>query len=415
VDSPLYLKKTKWAYILTRVFDAPFWAIFNMLAFILYKDLHATPFQLAMLVTLKPLVSVFSSYWSSWTSDHRDHLIYSILGARFLAFLPFFLYPWMYNPWFFVASFGFYMLFVLGSVPAWMELLKINLPDKIREKVFSHAQVLAYIIGGLLPYVLGNILDHHSQAWRWIFPLTALLGLSASFFQLRIQIKPHKINEFSNILPISFRDFSKPWKNAWSILKERPDFFNFQIGFMFLGGGLMIMQPVLTMFFVDELQLSYTEMALALAFFKGFGFLMGSPVWSVWIKQVNIFYFCSVIALLASLFPFGLICAKSSLIFLYVSYFLYGFLQAGSELVWNLSGPIFSKENNSIGYTNINMLAVGLRGCFVPFLGSLLVSIFSSGIVMVIGGMICLLGIFQFSFYSRRVALNDSTIEIDKI
>lgn len=404
MDSNSSLQRTKYAYILTRLFDAPFWAIFNMLAFILYKDLHATPFQLAMLVTLKPLVSLFSSYWSASACNRRDRLIYGILLGRLLAYLPFFLYPWMDNPWFFVASFGFYMMFTLGSVPAWMEILKLNLPNKIREKVFSYAQISAYVIGGLLPYFLGSILDQYSEAWRWIFPFTALLGLTATFFQLRIQLQPDHAAP-SVVVPSNVSShLLKPWKDTWNLLKTHSDFFKFQTGFMLLGGGLMIMQPVLTMFFVDELKLSYTEMALALAFFKGLGFFLGSPLWSTWINRVNIFYFCSVVALLASFFPFGLICAKFSLLFLYVSYFVYGFLQSGNELAWNLSGPIFSKEENSSGFTSVNVMAIGLRGCFIPFLGGLFGTFFNSGIVMMIGGIFCLLATVQFALYSRRTS-----------
>lgn len=402
MNDKLAVQTTKSAYILTRLFDAPFWAIFNMLSFILYKDLHATPFQLAMLITLKPLVSIFSSYWSSHVNNRRDRLIPNILSARLLAALPFFFFPWVSNPWFFVASFGFYMMLALGIVPAWMEILKLNLPDKVRENIFSYAQISAYSLGAFLPYLLGGILDEYSQAWRWIFPSAALLALVSSFFQLRITIPPQKI--VSQPPTTNFGHYLlKPWKNSWNILKEHPDFLKFQTGFMLFGCGLMIMQPVLTIFFVDELKLSYTEMAVALAFFKGVGFLIGSPLWSKWIHRLNINYLCGIVAIIASFFPLGLICAKSFLFLLYLSYFAYGFLQAGNELAWNLSGPIFSKGKDSSAFTTVNVIAIGVRGCFIPFIGSTLSIYFGSVAVMVLGGFICLLATFHFIFYKSRV------------
>jgi hypothetical protein len=38
----LFNVRTRAAYIWTRVLDTPFWGLFNLLPFILYKDLHAT-------------------------------------------------------------------------------------------------------------------------------------------------------------------------------------------------------------------------------------------------------------------------------------------------------------------------------------------------------------------------------------
>lgn len=44
-DSLTFQKRTRMAYVATRLLDTPFWAIYNMLPVILYKDLHATPYS----------------------------------------------------------------------------------------------------------------------------------------------------------------------------------------------------------------------------------------------------------------------------------------------------------------------------------------------------------------------------------
>jgi hypothetical protein len=400
-----YLKRTRLAYVATRILDTPFWAIYNMLPFILYKDLHATPFQLAVIITLKPLVSLLSMYWSATVNKRRDRLVSNILWARCLGYIPFFFFPFISNIWFFIASFGLYMMLAVGIVPAWMEILKLNIPTKARERVFSYTQAFGYMGGGLLPFLLGWLLDGYIQAWRWIFPLTASLAFFSFFFQYRILI-PLSIQQ-SSVNKMSFstsllEGLLRPWKNAWELLWQRSDFRKFQIGFMIVGCGLMIMQPALPVFFVDVLNLSYMELAIALTFCKGVGFAIASPMWSRWIHHVDLYRFSSWISGLACLFPLCLILAKFHLFWLYIGYLGYGIMQSGNELTWNMSGPIFAKDEDSSLFSSVNVVAVGLRGCFVPTLGSLFCTLFNSSFVMFLGGILCLLATIRLSSYSKQ-------------
>lgn len=399
MNSKELTRRTQWAYIGTRVLDTPFWGIFNMLPFILYKDLHATPFELGVLVTLKPLVSILSSYWSAFINSRSDRLVSNILWARIIACIPFFLFPFMDSPWFFIASFGLYMMLAVGIVPAWMELLKLNVPKVTREKVFSYTQAFGYMGGGLLPFILGGVLDEYYQAWRWLFPIAAALSLGAYLFQWRIAVKPGVVLE--TFTKQKFSDhLLKPWKNSWELLKQRPDFLKYQVGFMFVGSGLMVMQPSLPVFFVDVLNLSYTELAVALTLCKGFGFALGSPLWSNWINRLDIYRFSSWIAGLACLFPLALLLTPMQMGWLYLGYFLYGFMQSGNELSWNMSGPIFAKEKDSTLYTSVNVMAIGVRGAIVPSLGALVLSFFGSSSAMVCGGILCLLAAMLLASYS---------------
>lgn len=399
----LFSKRTRYAYVLTRILDTPFWAIYNMLPFILYKDLHATPFQIAVMIALKPLVSLLSMYWSAAVNKRRDRLISNIIWARFLGYIPFLAFPFISNIWFFICAFGLYMMLAVGIVPAWMEVLKLNIPSKSREKVFSYTQAFGYMGGGLLPFVIGWVLDGYFQAWRWIFPLCTLVALTALYFQKRILIPPTMDAEPERELkPLSFFDeILKPWKNAKDLLLRRPDFKHYQIGFMIFGSGLMIMQPALPIYFVDILNLSYTELAIALTFCKGIGFAVASPLWSRLIHQADIYRFCSWVAGLACLFPLCLMLAKVQLFWLYAGYLGYGIMQSGNELNWNMSGPIFAKNDDSSAYSSLNIIAVGIRGAIVPLIGSLLCTAANSFVVMLMGGAICLYASKRFFSYSK--------------
>lgn len=405
-DIASYTKRTQMAYIWTRILDTPFWGLFNLLPFILYKDLHASPLELAAIISLKPLTSIFSSYWSARVHQNPHRLVPSILAARWCAYIPFLIFPFIHNLYYAIFCYGLFMFLQTGMMPAWMELLKQNIPASKRDRVFSYMQAFGYLGGGLLPFVLGWALDHWLEAWRWMFPLAAMVALSSHAWQRKILINTMPSAESQP----SSHPLLHPWKSAWSLLKKRPDFMRFQIGFMLIGCGLMVIQPALPIFFVDRLHLSYTELGIAITLCKGIGFASSSPFWSRWLQRVDIFYFGAVIASFAALFPLLLALAQEQMLWLYVAYFIYGFMQSGNELSWNLSGPIFAKQEDSSPFSSINIIAVGVRGIFIPALGAFLLGQFGSPIVMALSGILCLLAALRMALYSRTTEMVKSAL-----
>ncbi|MEC7839229.1 MAG: MFS transporter [Chlamydiota bacterium] len=393
-------QKTGRAFLWSRICDTPFWAIFNMLPFILYKDLHATPLQLAIIIALKPLSSIFSMYWSSLVDKRRDRLLPNIIWGGALRHLPFFFFPFMENPWFFIVAFGFHMVLSRGAQPAWIEVLKINIPGVSREKVFAYGSALGYVGDAILPFALGWVLDGYLEAWRWIFPVTAALSLMSIFWQKGIPIPADSRVEEAPKAKLLKDHVTNPWKAAWRLVAQRSDFARFQVAFMIAGSGLMIMQPAMTIFFVDELNLSYTQFAVALTAFKGLGFALTSPLWANWINRVDIYRFTSLVTALLCLFPFFLIMSQQNIAWLYLGYLGYGIMQAGSTLSWNMSGPIFARDEESSTYTSVNVVTVGLRGCIAPALGSLLCTYFGSIAALVLGGILCVIATQRLVTYS---------------
>lgn len=396
-------QKTRTAFIWTSILNTPFWSIFNMLPFILYKNLDATPLQITSIIIVKPAVSLFSLYWSSYIEKRKDRLVSNLIWARVISHMPFFFFPFFDNPWFFIASFGLYMMLSRGIVPAWMEVLKLNIPDVSREKVFAYGSSLGYIGAALLPFALGGLMDAYVQAWRWLFPATALISLAAVLFKAQIPIQLESSEEKEPPYHPLLEQILKPWKNAWALIYRRPDFSRYQLGFMLGGSGLIVMQPAMPVFFMDKLDLSYTELAVALTLCKGAGFAMTSSMWARLMSKIDIYRFNSLVTLLAFAFPLCLIAAQMNLSWLYGGYLVYGVMQAGSEMSWHLSGPLFARNEESSVYSSLNVLTVGLRGCFVPIIGSFLAYQIQPTGVMLLGGMLCLVSTLLMARYSLQI------------
>lgn len=401
---------TQRAFLWTRILDTPFWAIFNMLPFILYKDLHATPFQLAIVIALKPLSSLFSIYWSALIHKRQDRLRSNIVWSGILRHLPFFFFPWIDNIWYFILAFGFHMILARGSQPAWMEVLKINIPGEMRERTFAFGSMLGYIGDALLPFILGALLDGYFEAWRWMFPVTALLSFVAIFFQQTIGVNHASHTQRDSLL--SFKQMMlRPWQGVVGLLKNRRDFTRFQIGFMLGGAGLMVMQPALPVFFVDVLNLSYTEFAIALTSCKGIGYALTSPLWARWMVKSEIFRFTACVTALCVLFALCIMAAPYGPLWLYCGYLIYGVMQAGSTLSWNMSGPLFSGEEESSLYTSVNVATVGMRGAVAPWVGSLLCMYWGPSSTMILGAILCLLATQRLLSYAQPQQIKEVSAE----
>ena len=372
------------AFIWSRVLGIPFWVMLNTLSIILYKEFHVSPILVTLLIALKPMTALLASYWSCCFSGKNRNFILTNL-IRFIPFLFFFAVD---SAWTVILFFSIYMVLSRGSMPVWTELFKNHLPKDSQHRLFALGNTCEYLGTTIFPIIFGMILDFNADLWRLLFPLSALLGLASTILMLRLP------NVLSDAPPPIRKKVFLPWKNAFTIVKNRRDFRTYLIGFMLGGAGLMVIQPVLPIFFVDELQFSYTEMMIAISVCKGIGYAASSPAWVRLFKRLPIFQFSFLVALLAFCFPLILIGAKWQFWLCYVAYVGYGLMQSGSELSWHLSPAVFSRQKESLPFSETNILAVGLRGCVIPFLGSLLFYLFNSVTVMITGSLFCLFGSF---------------------
>jgi F0F1-type ATP synthase assembly protein I len=366
----IHFHTTRRAVIWTAIFNEPLQVLFfSFASVILYKSLHASAFQIAILNMLKPVVALLSLYWSALIQLRPKQLVSSIVITGILTRLPFIFIPLVEEPWLMIIGAGFYMMLTRGGIPAWMEVVKQNIPENERSKLFSLSTAFGYLEGIVLSVAIGFFLDNNPSAWKWLFPSTALIGMLSVIFQAQLKQKiEHKEKEARSVKDLVIA----PWKESAQLLQANREFRFFQLGFMAAGFGMMIMQTALPFFVVDYLKLSYTELALALSVCKGLGFAFASSSWSSFLNRTNIFHTSAFVFFTVCLYPLFLIAAMAHPAFVDIAYICYGIGQAGSHLTWHLSGTIFAKDADSHPYSNVNVLTVGLRGIVAHPLGSLL-------------------------------------------
>jgi hypothetical protein len=158
------------------------------------------------------------------------------------------------------------------------------------------------------------------------------------------------------------------------------------------GGALMLISPSLSLYYVDVLSLTHTQITLARFVFMALGVMGASLFWKKGLQRMHLNTLSIWILLGFAIFASLMLLAQKNLFFLFCAFLFYGIAQAGSHLVWNLSGPIFAKGNGSIPYTSVNLLMIGIRGLIFPFLGGILAAFFDSQTVIAIGMFACLMG-----------------------
>ncbi len=382
---------TRFALLWMQITSEPFIAFYTLLLFILRKDLGATPLQISIFAAIRPFMAVLSFYWSSNLLRNRSKLLSNFMGAWVLSFLPFLCLPFVHNIYFVMFCAAIYQLFARATIPSKMEILKLNLEKESREKLFSRLYVLGFIESIGLGLFVGKLLDTHIGAWQILFPLAAILSLSSVLIQMRIPL-PENLKEDRNILPITTNRLLQPIKDSIHLMRSRPDFAHFQWGFMIGGFALMFITPALHIYYVDSLQMTHNNLAIARYIWMGIGVAGSTFLWRRALNATPIHRLTARVIFGFSLFPLTLLFAPLGLLWVNIAFFFYGIAQAGSHLLWNLSGTLFAKNEDSSKFSGVNILMVGLRGVVAPLLGGLACSFFSPFTILTIGMAICLLG-----------------------
>lgn len=380
-------------YLLNRALISPLEAFFTLLIFILSKELNATILQLTILASAKPIASLFAFFISSSLID-KPHLSRRFLiGCTFIGSFPCLLFSFTNEVWFYIAAYACFMIALRASYPIWIELLKNQFGANELKNIIAKGSVINYCIIIAIPLILANVMDQENGVWKKIFFGFGILSLCniLLFFTLK---RKRLFPSHASPLQTSMNSIlTFPWKEGWRLCRENLAFTSYQILFFLGGAGLVILQPILPIYFKDVLHLSYTQLIIAFSVCKGIGFVFSSPLWVRWSKSKTLYLLNGAINLFSSLFIAFILASSGKTSWLFLAYLLYGAMQAGCELSWNVSGPYFAKDKESILYSSLNLFFVGLRGCVCPFLGQLIFLFSGPFWVLAFAGGLCLFSI----------------------
>ena len=254
---------------------------------------------------------------------------------------------------------------------------------------FSLGSMISYSSGVIFTLLFMEIVDIDQMMWKILFYVSLLSGIIGVCLQSLLFDNDQDIDKNTFIKNINLIE---PIKDSLRLLKKNHKFRDFQWAFMIGGLGLMIIKPVLPIYITKTLGLKYADLMVAFCIYKAFGFVLSTPIWSRIIKigSYNIFLF--IIFFTFFLYVTFLSYSLHSLNYLFLGYLIYGIAQAGSHMIWNLSGPLFSENDSSSRYTAVNIFMVGIRGLIGPFIGVQLLLFYSPRSIFLLSSLLFLVG-----------------------
>lgn len=387
--------------LISGLLTEPLVGLIAILPFYLRKDLHASLFQISLFTMIKPAIALLSFYWGASLWKNRHRILSNWMGSWLWARLPFLLFPFIHNVGFLILAAACFQFFQRGGIPAQMEILRQNVPSGTREGFFSWSSATVFLSGVVVSLLLS--FGKEADNWAILFFGSALLGLTALFFQARIPVEKSAVE-------VKKTGLIAPWKESLRLLKQRPDFARFQLGFMMGGIGLMLMMPALVLYSADDLAITHADMMASRFIWMGMGFVLATPFWRRKISYSNIYPLTSVACLFFAVSALFWILGMFHLGWFFTAFFFYGVAQAGSHLIWHLSGPLFAGQEDSSLFSTVNILTVGVRGLIVPCLATLLCKWMGAAGVIALGALWSLCGALYLARVRHQVGTRQEII-----
>ncbi|MCB2198593.1 MFS transporter [bacterium] len=348
--------------------SGPVYAIITFGEVIARKSLGASALAITLLTMLMPLAN-FTAIWWSRMLEGRDQrkimLIVGLIGhiglmtGIYLTHLPHLLLIYL-----------IYYLAYAVVLTAQNRLLQQHVASKDHGSIFGMANSLRMAAAALVSWLAGLWMDGHPDGFRHVFFITGAIGVLSTILFASIPTR-HQTDHVawrptpSNLLA--------PLKDAARLLKRRPDFLRFEIGFMIYGMAFMMMLPVTPIFLVDDLQLDYTMIGLA----RGAVFQLVTILSIAWFgrlyDRVTAQKLASIVFSLLALHPLLLMASyllpEYTVAYVFASFGVFGIAMGGVSILWSVSSVRFAGEEDAGVYQAVHIAATAVRGSVAPLLG----------------------------------------------
>ncbi len=418
IKIPIEAKRSFRYHLIYSIIDGFILGLFALNEFILIKSLKGTNYQIAFLFQAMVMVLLFSVVLNEILHRARSkkRLIRIVAIATRLPLFLLFLFPEnamdaSHSNFYQLAFLVIIMLYYFANpilFPAINHLLKNSYSHSDFGKLYSYASTVNKVMMMVATFLFGLLLDFDNSAYRYIYPLVAVLGIFSIFiltkinYRVRIDSVAHK------------RFFTAVWDSAIkmiNILKGNRPYRDFELSFMFYGMAWMATAAVITIFFDKVLHLNYSSVAfyknsyntLAILLLPFFGKLIGKidprkfAIFTFGFMLLYLF-FMEMTEFFGQHFIFFGIKIYYSLI---VSYIFYGLFTATMGLLWYIGSAYFCKNDEVSNYQSIHLSLSGMRAVFSPLVGVFVLEMFNFATVFWIG-IVSLSFAMVIMYYSMR-------------
>ncbi len=394
-------KRTFLLHLVFSIFDGIILGVLALNEYVLIKGLKGSSYQIGILFQFTVVVLIIAVP----LTEILKRTIKKIRMLRLVAILtraPLFLLLFFpktitetTNIFFFQILFLLIFLIYFSANPLIMPtingFLKTNYKHENFSKLYGYSATANKIVMLIATFFFGLLLDIFPNAYTYVYPFLAILGISSIFILTQIKYSP--------IVPKNKRSLKEAVKEVTrsiiNILKKNKAFRDFEIGFMFYGLAWLVTIAVIALFLENELKLNYSGIAFYKNFYTTVSILL-TPLFGKLLGKINprkfaIYTFGAMLLYLLFMglteyFPVYIEIFEIKIYYtLLVSFLSYGVFGAMMGLLWHIGSAYFAKDEDAADYQSVHLSFTGLRGAFAPLAGVWLFEIIGYSGVFLIG------------------------------
>ena len=397
--------------------------------FVFVRSIKGSNYQLSVLFQLSTILMIFGIFFLEILKRVKNKkkllrivAIVTRLPLALLLFFPTDPNVYITTPLFHYFFLGIFLLYYFADpliYPSINQLLKNNYKHEHFGRLYGLATTWNKIIMMVVTFLYGFLLDYNIYSFRYIFPITSILGIVSIYLLTRIRFQDQP--ESNNIKKLSVA-LKESTSGMFRVLKNNKAYNHFEVGFMLYGFAYLTTTSVIILFFSKELQLNYTSVAfyknsyniLAILLLPLFGRLIGriDPRRFAALTFLSIMLFL-IFLVLTEYFPYYSWVANIKLYYVLIFYILsYGVYAATMSLLWSIGSAYFCKNEDADTYQAIHVTLTGGRAIFAPILGILFYNLFGFAVTFLIGAALLAAAIIVM-FWSLKNDKNKTLINED--
>lgn len=332
----------------------------------------ASPLEVTVLVSAFPVGVFLGPVWAALGSGWGMRRLVTAMAV--IGSLPLFALSWFDSSWQFTLLVAFAQVMNSAMRMGQSSLYAVLYPRSIRGRVIGNLTFWTYLT--MVPTILiaGWLIGENPATFHWLYPFAGACGLVGAWFYSGIRLPSE------NVIRPARPSLRATFDGIWKALGKDRAYRVFQIAYFLSGASFFMSTHVILLLASRELAFRPIELAVSLTLIPQLVLAISSPLWGQIYDRIGILNCRVLISILATVYLlmyFGAVIFEIPAL-IYLGSALFGFGNAGGQLTWALGSSHFAPSPDDVPtYNGIHFILNGIRGLFVPWLGSLL--LFSIG------------------------------------
>lgn len=273
-----------------------------------------------------------------------------------------------------VFTFGLVLsrVFWAGVVTLRASVWRMNFSREVRGRITSRLMTASSLVMAISSALIGYWLNDHPLAFRWIYPLAAIVGLVIAWVYRKTRIRGgHRLRKDENQ---SNSGQSGRLSAMLGILRKDPAFRHYMLAMMLFGSGnLMLMAPLIVVI-NEHFDLPRLQQILITSSIPLLMVAISLTSWARLIDGKHILEYRAIHSwsFVLALGSFALAAISGNTTGFWIGSVILGIAYGGAVLGWNLGHNDYSDNKDSTLYMGIHVTLTGIRGLLMPTIGVLI-------------------------------------------